>query len=71
MADEKKKKPKKKCPVRCYDCKYAVLQKWDKNPTVAYCNKTGNKDVAHSARMCDKYRENPEEPYVMRLTHIR
>lgn len=56
--------------IQCYTCKHAVLQQWDKNPIVAYCNKSGCRDTAMTLRICKDYEINKEEPEVKHLTRF-
>lgn len=57
--------------VKCYNCRYAVLQQWDRNPIVAYCNKYGTRDTAMTVRKCDKYANNPDKPEVSHLIRFK
>lgn len=56
--------------VRCIDCKLAVLQRWDNNPVVAYCNHYRVREVANTLRRCQHFICNPSEPQVMQLTRF-
>jgi hypothetical protein len=53
--------------VQCYTCRHAVLQQWDNNPVVAYCNKHGLRDTAMTFRLCKEYSLNKEVPEVKHL----
>lgn len=64
-------KKTEKTNVKCFDCYHAVLQQWDNNPVVAYCNKTRMREVANTIRTCDRYKNNPEKPEVIKLTRFR
>lgn len=62
---KKQKQPAGK--VRCYDCNHAVLQQWDNNPIIAYCNKKKTRDVAMTIRKCAEFTQNKKQPEVQML----
>lgn len=64
-------KKEEKQKVKCHDCKHAVLQQWDNNPVIAFCNEHKSRDVAMTPRLCSEYKERKGEPKVQKLTHFR
>lgn len=50
--------------VRCINCKNAKLMRWFKNPIIAECTTTGEREVAEQKRFCDRYQEDKSQKEV-------
>lgn len=64
MADSKKDKDF----TRCINCANATFMQWMKNPVIAYCRITDERQVAEAKRLCKEFKLSNKEPQV---THYK
>ncbi len=55
--------------VQCMHCKFATYKQWFKNPIISICQKTGEKFVAESRRLCDRFVERTTTPEIEHFDH--
>lgn len=49
---------KNKKLIKCIDCKNAILMRWFKNPIIAECKTTGERQVAEAKHFCDMHQKD-------------